>query len=131
MREIISKKQLREFGIIIGLGIPIIIGWIIPILGGHFFRTWTLWIGLPLLILGLLKPNLLYYPYKGWMALGNILGWINSHIILGLVFILVLIPIAFIMKVFRYDPLKQNHKKKFLISYREVKNNKIDLTRIF
>ncbi len=131
MKDSIPKKQLRQFGIIIGLGIPSIIGWIIPLFGGHHFRTWTLWIGLPLLILGLLKPNLLYYPYKAWMALGNILGWINSRIILALVFILVLIPIAFIMKILRYDPLKQNYKNNILISYREVKRNKIDLTRIF
>ena len=131
MKEIISEKQLRKFGIIIGLGIPVIIGWLIPLLGGHLFRMWTLFVGFPLFILGILKPNLLYYPYKAWMALGNILGWINSRIVLGLVYILLLIPIAFIMKVFGYDPLKQNQKKNILISYREVKSNKIDLTRIF
>ena len=131
MKEIISEKQLRKFGIIIGLGITVIIGWLIPLLGGHLFRMWTLFVGFPLFILGILKPNLLYYPYKAWMALGNILGWINIRIVLGLVYILLLIPIAFIMKVFGYDPLKQNHKKNILISYREVKINKIDLTRIF
>ena len=65
------------------------------------------------------------------MVLGHILGWINSRILLGLVFILILIPIALIMKVLGYDPLRQNFKKKFLISYRELKSNKVDLTRIF
>ena len=40
------------------------------------------------------------------MDLGKALGWINSRIILGLVFIIVLQPIAFIMKSFGYDPLK-------------------------
>ena len=131
MKEIISKRKLRQFGIIIGLGIPIFIGLIIPFLRDHPLRIWTFWIGFPLLILGLIKPYLLYYPYKAWMALGHILSWINSRILLGLVFILVLIPIAFIMKVLGYDPLKQNLKKKFLISYREVKSNKVVLTRIF
>ena len=111
MKEIIPRKQLRQFGIIVGLGIPLFLGYIIPFLGGHFFRTWTLWIGLPILILGLIKPNLLYYPYKAWMALGHILGWVNSRIILGLIFIMVLMPISFIMRLFGYDPLKQNLKK--------------------
>ena len=131
MKEIIPRKQLRQFGIIVGLGIPLFLGYIIPFLGGHFFRTWTLWIGLPILILGLIKPNLLYYPYKAWMALGHILGWVNSRIILGLIFIMVLMPISFIMRLFGYDPLKQNLKKNINISYRETKFNKIDLNRIF
>ena len=130
MKESISKKQLRDFGFLIGFGFPIIIGWIIPAIGGHIFRFWSLWIGFPVLILGIIKPSLLFYPYKAWMKLGNALGWINSRLILGLVFILVLQPIALIMKIFGYDPLrrKKSHEK----SYRENrKNHKVDLTRIF
>ena len=52
MKESISKKQLREFGLLIGLGIPIVIGWGIPAIGGHMFRFWTLWIGIPFLFFG-------------------------------------------------------------------------------
>ena len=132
MKESISKKQLREFGFLIGLGIPIIIGWGIPAISGHMFRSWTLWIGIPSLLLGLIKPFLLYYPYKVWMALGHALGWVNSKIILGLVYLIVLQPIALIMKVFGYDPLRQSQRERKKMSFREVKKkHKIDLTRIF
>ena len=106
MRETISKKQLCEFGIFIGFGFPIIVGWLIPSLFGHEFKVWTLWIGVPGLLIGFTAPRLLHYPYKGWMLLGHVLGWINSHIILGLVFILVLQPIAYIMRLTGYDPLR-------------------------
>jgi len=85
MASSISKKQLREFGLLIGFGFPILIGWILPLIGGHLFRTWTLWIGIPSLILGILNPRILSYPYKVWMKLGHALGWINSRIILGLI----------------------------------------------
>ena len=130
MKDDISKKQLREFGFLIGFGFPIIIGWIIPSIGGHAFRGWTLWIAIPFFITGILKPRLLFYPYKGWMALGLALGWINSRIILGLVFLLVLQPIALIMKFLGHDPLKT--KKTNERSYRENKSNtKVDLTRVF
>ena len=46
-------------------------------------------------------------------ALGNILSWINSRLILGIVFA-ILQPIALIMKIFGYDPLrkKQRNNKK-------------------
>ena len=130
MKENISKKQLREFGLLIGFGFPILIGWLLPSLFGHQFRAWTLWIGVPGLLIGLIAPRLLYYPYKVWMASGHVLGWINSHIILGLVFIFVLQPIAYIMRLTGYDPLKT--KRKVEKTYREVRKDKnIDLKRIF
>ena len=130
MKEKISKKKLREFGLLIGFGFPILIGLLLPSLFGHQFRIWTLWIGGPGLLIGLTTPRLLHYPYKFWMVLGHVLGWINSHIILGLVFIFVLQPIAYIMRLTGYDPLKT--KRKGGKTYREVcKNKNIDLKRIF
>ena len=130
MKEIISKKQLREFGLLIGFVFPILIGWLIPSFFGHEFRIWTLLIGIPGLILGLTAPRLLHYPYKGWMALGHVLGWVNSHIILGLVFIFVLQPIAYIMRLTGYDPLRRRRKGEK--TYRENrKDHQTDLTRIF
>ena len=127
--EKISKKTLREFGIIFGIGFPFLIGWLFPLISNHSFKSWTLIVGFSSLILGILKPNFLLYPYKFWMSLGLLLGWLNSRIILSIIFILVLQPIALIMKIFRYDPLNKNIYKK---SFKEIrKENKIDLTRIF
>ena len=64
------------------------------------------------------------------MFIGNTLGWFNSKLILGLVFFLVLQPIALIMKFFRYDPLKIRKSK--LSSYKEKKkDSKSDLTKIY
>ena len=42
MKENINKKNLKEFGIIFGLGMPLIIGWILPFFTGHTLRIWTL-----------------------------------------------------------------------------------------
>lgn len=130
MKNHISNKQLREFGFLIGFTFPLLVGLILPLIRGHSFMFWTLWISFPLIFLGSLKPSLLFYPYKAWMRLGYVLGWINSRVILGIVFILVLLPISFIMKLFGYDPLKikQTEQK----TYRENKSNhKIDLKKIF
>ena len=130
MKQAITKKQLRQFGLLIGFGFPIFIGWLLPSLLGHGFRVWTLWVGGPGLILGLISPRLLLYPFHSWMALGHALGWLNSHLILGLVYIVVLQPIAFVMRIKGYDPLKRKRKGKK--SYKEnCKDHKTDLTRIF
>ena len=130
MHKNIAKKQLREFGILIGIVFPLLIGFILPLLAGHTFRVWTLWVGLSSLTLTIFSPRLLLYPYRFWMAIGHALGWVNSRIILGLVFIVVLQPIALIMRLFGYDPLRE--RKSNAISYKESKkDHKIDLTRIF
>lgn len=130
MKKNSHKQQLRKFGFLIAFGFPLIIGWFLPMISGHMFRTWTLIIGITSLFIAISNPALLKYPYKGWMQLGHILGLVNSKIILGLVFILVLLPISLIMKIFGYDPLKE--KKVFLNSYREDKKGyKVDLERIF
>ena len=130
MKEIISKKQLREFGLLIGFGFPFLIGWLIPALTGNGLRSWTLWVGFLGLLIGLTSPKLLYYPYKFWMELGLILGWVNSRIILGFVYMIVLLPIAFIMRLIGHDPLRT--KRKGEKTYREKrKDHRKDLTRIF
>ena len=88
MKEIISNKRLREFGLLIGFGFPLLIGWLIPLLTGHGFRVWTLWVGFIGLLFGMTSPRLLYYPYKFWMKLGLTLGWFNSRIILGFILLI-------------------------------------------
>ena len=126
-----SQKQLREFGLLIGIVFPVLLGWLLPALHGHPFRAWTLWIGIPALVLGALSPRLLAKPYQGWMALGHALGWVNSHIILGAVFVLVLQPIALLMRLCGYDPLRKQSLRE-ATSYRELrKSTEINLKRIF
>ena len=130
MKNQIPPKKLREFGFLIGFIFPFLIGWILPLFGGHSFRTWTLFISIPSIILAFTKPILLLYPYKAWMKLGHILGWVNSRIILGLVFLIVLQPIALIMQILGHDPLRT--KKFAQESYREIKtNHKVNLKKIF
>ena len=131
MKSNLSENKLREFGLLMGFVFPVLIGWILPAIWGHMFRSWTLWISIPFIILGIFRPRLLLYPYKIWIKIGHILGWVNSRLILGLVFILVLQPIALFMRVFGYDPLKKR-KEINKVSYREErKQNNIDISRIF
>ena len=124
------NKQLREFGFIIGLGFPIIFGWILPGIAGHPFRFWPLLVGVTSFFLGIIKPYLLFYPYKILMAVGNILALLSIRIILMFIFIVIVIPISLSIKFFGYDPLKKKTKETF--SYKENKKHyEIDLKRFF
>ena len=97
---------------------------------GHEFRAWTLWVGFIGLLIGLTSPSALYYPHKFLMQLGITIGWVNNEIILGLFYMIVLLPIAFIMSLIGYDPLriKQNGEKTYI---ENLKDHQTDLTRIF
>ena len=125
-----SSKKYKDFGLLIGIGFPLVIGLLLPFITGHSFRLWTLFISIPSLILAFSVPKYLKRPYELWISIGNTLGWVNSRIILGLVFLLVLIPISILLKLFKYDPLKR--KITNAKTYREVRReNNYNLTRIF
>ena len=130
MKSNFKTKDLRDFGLLVGSLFPIIIGFFLPLLTGHNFRIWTLFPGIILILLAFLKPKFLFYPYKFWMLAGEIMGILNSNLILGIVFVFVLLPISIIMKSIGYDPLKI--KKQNCISYRKEREElKINLKKIF
>ena len=125
-----SEKTFRYFGLLVGVLFPLFLGYVVPILTGHHFLIWTLFVGFSLIILAIFAPKLLRLPYKIWIGIGNFLGFINSRIILGVIFVVLMQPIALIMKIIGYDPIKR--KRNSSSSYREVrKNDKIDLDKIF
>jgi hypothetical protein len=103
-----KRKQLRQFGFLLGCLIPLFFCVLLPALHSHSAPLWPVGIGVMLILLGVLAPQRLSPVYRGWMALGNVLGFINSHLILGVVFVLVLQPIALIMRCMGHDPL---HKR--------------------
>ena len=130
MQKKIPKKELRNFGLFTGLGSPILLGWLIPLIMGNAFKVWTLYLGVLGITIGLIAPFLLYYPFKIWTILVYALGWVISRILLGLVFIAALLPIALVMRLFGYDPLRIHRKGEK--TYRENKKNyEVNFFRIF
>lgn len=63
-------------------------------------KIFLIYISLVLIVGGLLSEKLLNYILKVWMTIGNVLGYINTRIILFLLFYLIITPYAFIMRVF-------------------------------
>lgn len=130
MKNSFNKKKLKEFGFLMFFAFPFFVGFLAPLFFGVPFKYWTILISFLFLILTLLNPSLLYYPFKAWTSLSKILGWINSRIILSIIYIFILIPISIFMKTLKYDPLFT--KRKATDSYRIfIKDNKIDLKKVF
>jgi len=111
-----ERSQLRSFALIVGGGFAIIGLW--PVLfRGQPVREWALGITIVMAVLGLLAPLLLKPIYKLWMTLGHALGWINSRIILGALFFTVFTIGAFLLRLFKVDPMRRRFQPD-LSSYR-------------
>jgi len=99
-----TNHQLRSFGLIVATGFAIIA--LFPILRGNSLRTWALVVSVLLAAMALLMPRALQPFYRVWMTLGEALGWVNSRVILGAVFFLLLTPIGAIRRVLGHDPMQ-------------------------
>ena len=118
MKETISKKQLRLFAILISLGYPLVINFICPTLTDQSFKTWSVYIGVVLLVLSALYPRVVYYPYLlGREMLSNMISIISTMIILA-AYIFIILPISIVAKSFGYDPLRTRFNRHG--SYREI-----------
>ncbi len=107
MKEAISRKTLRDFGLLLGGALLVYCVW--PWLRwGEPVRLWAGGVGALLGGMGLIVPEVLKYPYKGWMVLGHALGWVNTRIILGIVFYGVVTPMGVIMKMKGRDAMHRN-----------------------
>jgi hypothetical protein len=78
---------------------------------------WSLVLSAAFLVTGLFIPEALRWVYKVWMVFGDILGSINSKIILSLLFYLVVTPVRLFIRFSGRDPMNRNFDKK-TASYR-------------
>ncbi|HKX12508.1 MAG TPA: SxtJ family membrane protein [bacterium] len=100
-----SLKELRRFGIGVGAMILLVFGLALPWLAGRAWPRWPFILGLPLLLLGLAWPAWLRPLHFGWMKLAAVLAWVNTRIILAILFFLIFTPLAFFRRLLGKDPL--------------------------
>jgi hypothetical protein len=106
-----DKKQLREFGLLFGAIFVGIFGLLLPWLKSS---TWPLWpwiVGAITAGLGLVFPVALKGFYKLWMKFGAVMGFINTRIIMFIMFYIIVAPIGLIMGLFGKDPMRRKYDK--------------------
>ena len=99
----------RSFGLVFFVVFLLIS--IYPFLKDGDIRLWSLIISIIFLFLGLLNSNVLSPLNKLWFRFGLLLGKIISPIIMGIIFFLVVTPIAIIMRLFKKDLLNLKFKE--------------------
>lgn len=106
--EELDLKGLRKFGITTGIIVGVLFGLIFPYLFGNAFPLWPWVIAIVLSFFGVAFPGSLRPVYKIWMKIGLVLGWINTRIILGIIFFIVFVPMALCLKILRKDAMARN-----------------------
>lgn len=102
-----TPQELRQFGLISGAIVIVLFGLLLPWIFDH---SWPLWPWVLAAVLGLIAlayPRALGPVYRVWMAFGHVMGWINTRVLLGAVFYLMLFPIGALMRLFGHDPMQR------------------------
>ena len=102
-----SEKQLRQFA---GIWFPAfcgLVGWSIGHRTGHWSEVEIGWVLAGLLSVGgLVLPALIRPIFVGLILLTFPIGWVVSHLLLGLIFYGVVTPIGSILRMSGHDPLQ-------------------------
>ena len=113
----LSKQELRKFGLIFSIFIVGIFALLIPYIVNKDMSVWPWYIAAASTGLAFLFPQGLIIIYKPWMKFGAIAGWINTRIILAVLFYLIVLPTGLVMRLLGKDPMARGFDKK-LASYR-------------
>ena len=112
-------KQLRSFGFIVGGGFGLIALW--PTVFRHEQpRLVILVLAGLLLLLASLFPRSLRPAYRVWMALGHVLGWVNTRIILSVMFYILFMPVGLVMRLLGKDPMLRKFERN-IDTYRVIR----------
>ena len=101
-----DAKELRNFGLLIGAIFSCIGLW--PMLFREEpLRLWAVMTGSLLILAGTLAPTWLSPIHRGWMWIGHVLGWMNTRILLAVIFYGLITPIGIVFRVLGKDTMRQ------------------------
>jgi apolipoprotein N-acyltransferase len=106
----LDKKALRKFGITMSAafaGLALII-----FLKHRYSPVPVSGISAAFLFIALIAPGLLKWVYIAWMRFAHMLGWVNTRIILCIIFYLLFTPISIGIKILRKDLLDRKLDKR-------------------
>jgi hypothetical protein len=102
-----SEKQLRQFA---GVWFPAfcgLVGWSIGHKTGHWSEVEIGWVLAGVVSVGgLVLPALIRPIFVGLILLTFPIGWVVSHLLLGLIFYGVVTPIGLMLRISGHDPLQ-------------------------
>jgi hypothetical protein len=103
-RHDVRRGSDRSFGLLFAAALLAVA--LFPLIHGREPRWWAAALSLLFLAVALIRPVLLAPLNRLWFRFGLALGRLTNPLAMGLVFVLVITPMAVIMRVRRKDPLR-------------------------
>lgn len=100
-----SPREVRKFGITFAVLGVLVAG--VMIYKGNPHWPWSIGGSLLFLLTGLFAQPVLRPVYYGWMKFAFVLGWINTRVLLGLFFYVILTPAGLVARALGKDLLDQ------------------------
>jgi hypothetical protein len=102
-----STRELRQFA---GIWFPALFA----LLGAWIWYASGAWLVPAVLVgtavvlggIGLVWPSFIRPVYVVWMAAVLPIGWVVSHVLLGIVYFGIMTPVGLVMRLFGYDPMQ-------------------------
>lgn len=102
-----SAKELRDFGLLMAGMLMLMFGVVLPWLFTFAIPVWPFVAALGFVVVSFIKPLLLGPVNRIWLKISSVLAWINTYLIMGIIFFLLVVPIGLIMRLFTADPLNK------------------------
>jgi hypothetical protein len=99
-----EARELRRFGLLLGTLVVVVFAGI-PFLRHHKISGWPWLVAVVLWAPALAMPAALSYLHRGWTRLGEALGWLNTRVILSLLYLIAVVPIGLVMRLAGRDPM--------------------------
>lgn len=108
----------RKFGLVTGSILGVLFGLFLPWLFSYHYPIWPWVMAGILFAMAILLPLSLGSVYKTWMKFGLVMNWINTRIILGVLFYGIFLPVGFLMKLLGKVPIPKGFNS-LIESYRK------------
>jgi Saxitoxin biosynthesis operon protein SxtJ len=109
-RDDVKVGSERSFGIVFATVFALIALWPL-IFGGGRIRIWALVIAVAFLAVALARPALLRPLNIGWFYVGKLLHHVVNPLVMGVIFLIGVVPTALVMRARGRDPLRLDSAK--------------------
>ena len=99
MKKALTHSELRHFGLTLAGAIAVVFGLILPWLFDDGYPRWPWYAAFAIVLPALVWPRSLAPVYAVWRPVALVLGYVNTRIILGALFYLMIWPFGLALRV--------------------------------
>ena len=103
----LDRKGLRKFGLMTGAAVVFIFGLFFPWVLDLAWPIWPFFVAALFWSLALIRPLWLRRIYRAWMRFGLLASRVMTPLVLGIVYFVMISPMAMVMRLLGKDPLRR------------------------